>query len=568
MSFDDDPFSCFGEDSDSEHDQESLRVLNSESEEARKNLLVHQANERMVANLTIVSENHTSEGKRQHTDTSSSSSSCKDLPPPVILPFSPALYMGPIRIVESTDVGGHRGYIATEDLKPGTLLLVEKPLFEWPEEQLGKELGLFSVQALLRCDCAIEILKDMEQLYPTKEKLDNFVRNHGRENQPCVKDLLMDEKIQIVDMVELMELQLKGSKEMEATLALVKQRRISIDEIDVCRILLVMRYNGFGSGVYLHFSMFNHDLDANCIKFQPENPSGSDGKDRYSEVRTTKFVKRGHPLSLDYLDPREQSHATRRRYLWDQHRFDIGSEESIKDSNLRQLYLVNGTFPPSSVDSRDFHDQTYHIESALKELEEQMLELKSSWNFMSSSSLHESVQDMDIQKLFEHVSVLGEASLECISAAEEKLGNPNHILLIRCNQLYLNSAEIILQLGFEYGPTCLSSMFRSDDAQSVMGNFVVICHNLLPLQKRFLGNDHPDIARTNHDLTIMINSMLSRCPKVLYGTNIEEYSTFGKCQVMEAKYMKEFRRIDALYPKDTELRIGEYQNGIAKTVTV
>jgi hypothetical protein len=549
----DDPFACFGEESDSEPDQESPPIL--DDLEERKKILMQRANERL-SQLTIsnISESHTHDGGE---DVPKLSPSCyKDLPAPVILPFSTALYMGPMRIVESTDVGGNRGYIATQDLEPGTLLLVESPIFAWPEEQIGKELGLVSVQALLRHDGAMDLLKDVQQLYPTKEKVDSIFRN--KRHDSSVEYLNTTEKIQIMDMVKLMEMQWKGSKEMEATLALAKHCESSMDEIDIYRILLVMRYNGFGSGIYLHFSMFNHDLDANCIKFQPDGTSGSDTTDRYSEVRTTKFVKRGQPLTLDYLDPREQSHATRRRYLWDQHRFDIGSEECIEDLQLRQMYLVHGAFPPSSIESMDFHAQTHHVESVLKELEEQLTEAKSSWSLMSSRYRHQAVQD--ITKLFEHASILGEASLECISAAEEKLGNPCHVLLIRCYQLYLNSAEIILQIGFKLGPMHFGSILTPDDAHTIMANFVMTCHKLLQLQLRFLGNNHPDIARTNYDLANMINSMISQCPKVLYDTNIEEYSSFGKCQVMEAKYMREFRRIDALYPKDTKLRIGEYQN--------
>lgn len=562
MSNDEDPFQCFGEDSDSEHDQESaLFILNELNE--RKNHLVLQANERISNRANEISE-------RQHTDKrqdDAKSIQCEDLPKPVILTFSQPSYMGPMRIVESTEVGGNRGYIATQDLEPGTLLLVEKPIFEWPEEQIGKELGLVSIQALLRQECAMDLLKDMHQLYPTKEKVDIVFRKEGNDSSRVDSSLSRDEEIQISDMVKLMEMQFKGSKEIEATLTEAKHYGIQVDEVDVYRILLVMRYNGFGSGLYLHFSMFNHDLDANCIKFQPDGSNGVSGmEDRYSEVRTTKFVQRGHPLTLDYLDPREQSHATRRRYLWDQHRFDIGSEDSIKDSQLRQMYAVHGLYPPSSIDSIDFHAPTYHVESALKELEEQLLEAKNSWIVMSSKFRQEAVQD--ILNLFEHASILCEASLECILAAEEQLGNPCHVLLVRCYQLYLNSAELTLQIGFEHGHTHCHSNLRPNHVHAIMAKFVTTCHKLLPLQLRLLGNDHPDIARTNHDLANIINSMLSQCPKSLYDTNIEEYSSFGKCQVMEAKYMREFRRIDALYPKDTKLKIDQYQNDKAKSVTL
>lgn len=94
--------------------------------------------------------------------------------------------------------------------------------------------------------------------------------------------------------------------------------------------MLTLRYNGFDSGLYLRFdfAMFNHDEDPNCVKFRPTPEMESTSSERYySEAQTTRTVKKGEALTLHYLEnPREVSHATRRKILWDQHRFDIGDE--------------------------------------------------------------------------------------------------------------------------------------------------------------------------------------------------------------------------------------------------
>jgi hypothetical protein len=152
---------------------------------------------------------------------------------------------------------------------------------------------------------------------------------------------------------------------------------------------------------------------------------------------------------------------------------------------------------------------------------------------------------------------MGEATLELLAAAENKLGNPTHVLLIRCCRLYLDCSEIVLEMGARFAPHFSSSSFGPIGGHMIMAKFVSTAHKLLPLQIKYLGNDHPDIARSYHDLASMINAMITQCIQNLYECGIEECSTFGKCQRLEAKYSSEFRRIEALYPKDVEAKIKE-----------
>ena len=540
----DDPFGCFGVDSDTEcdiTDKKEVQYIPSQDaeDEKKRKLLVEKANARL-ATSSLANVHCAVPALGDPKPCPTEIQILVELPSPVNVPFPSPLYIGPMIVVQSNDIGGNRGYIAAEDLKPGTLLLVEQPIFEWTEDQLGSELGLVSIQAILQHENASAIVKDMQGLYPTKEQVNDFVRNQNIASR--------EEKIQILDMMDLMDMQHSG-KEMNATLELAGQCGIDLDEIDACRMLLAMRYNGFGSGIYLNFAMFNHDLDSNCIEFQPE----TGGHCCYSEVRTTKFVKRGDALTLDYLIPREQSYATKRRHLWDQHRFDIGSLDSLVDSNLREMYLVNGRCPPSSRDNIDCDADTYHVEAALKELEDQYNEIKLTWSLVAMLK----DEGEDALKLFEHSKAMGEATFELLAAAENKLGNPTHVLLIRCCRLYLDCSEIVLEMGARFAPHFSSSSFGPIGGHMIMAKFVSTAHKLLPLQIKFLGNDHPDVARSYHDLASMINAMIVQCLSTLYECGIEEYSSFGKCQRLEAKYSTEFRRIDALYPKDVEAKIKE-----------
>ncbi len=46
-------------------------------------------------------------------------------------PLRPPLYLGPMALCdELPDEGGGRGYVATEDLPPGTCVLIEEPIVE------------------------------------------------------------------------------------------------------------------------------------------------------------------------------------------------------------------------------------------------------------------------------------------------------------------------------------------------------------------------------------------------------------------------------------------------------
>ena len=579
MSLSDDPFDCFGDDDydddDSEDEFQVPEITQNDQDHAatsmnaRRQLLVEQANARIDNRTTEDASTSTSTSTSASDNLTSASASASaststpeelvELQPTVNLPFPPPLYMGPMKVVTSNDIGGNRGYIATQDLQPGTLLLVEQPIFTWPDEQIGSELGLVSIQGIFTHENADKIIDDLQGLYPTKEQIDDIIRENGGgggggggEKSKDATLLSQDEKIQIKDMMEIMEMQHSGA-DMDATVELAKHCGIQIDEIDVYRMLLAMRYNGFGSGIYLHFAMFNHEFDANCIKFIPEkNDHDAQSQSQrccYSEVRTTQFVRRGDPLTLDYLDPREQSHATKRRHLWDQHRFDIGDLQSIPLPHLREMDLVGDQYPPSAPDNLDHDSDTYHVESALKELEEQHNEIKLTWNLISR--LNEGGDDAI--ELFERSKAMEMAAFEMITLVQDKLRNPVHILLIRCCRLYLDVAEVLLRMGAQLSPG-----LTPNQESRVMANFVCASHVLLPLQVKYLGKHHVDVARTNHDLGTSINLMISRCPEWLWGkqgTQLDEFSTFAKCQRMEAMYMKEFRRIDAMYPKDAEEKL-------------
>ena len=77
------------------------------------------------------------------------------------------------------------------------------------------------------------------------------------------------DRSQIVDMMSDMNSNASHVQQVEGLVKYAKEHNISnsdgspLDDRDINRLLLVLRYNGFDSGLYLHFSMFNHGEDPN-----------------------------------------------------------------------------------------------------------------------------------------------------------------------------------------------------------------------------------------------------------------------------------------------------------------
>lgn len=181
------------------------------------------------------------------------------------------------------DCGGGRGYIATQDLIPGTLLLVEEPIFTWPENQLGKELGLQSITAIINDERPEKKLQQliwaMEELHPTKIDVDKAYakKDSISSTAETKKGTLNDD--QIYGMMNMLEQSFDANEsnksilyqllQISKTKNLCASDKSPLQARDLIRMLLSLRYNGFGSGLYLHFSIFNHDCDPNCIKFFP-----------------------------------------------------------------------------------------------------------------------------------------------------------------------------------------------------------------------------------------------------------------------------------------------------------
>ncbi|KAL3787576.1 hypothetical protein HJC23_000064 [Cyclotella cryptica] len=540
----DDPFACFGNGDDSDDTDDDMVHTTSDGR-AFARQLVEKTNSIMRMDKSV-------EGQRLKACTDVTfQSSYQDQQERVLhlpWPNRPPLYLGPIHLNKSLTEGGGRGYVASQDLPPGTCVLIEEPLVDgWSEEQMGRRLGLESIKHMLHVENAKTVVECLRELHPRKEKVDEVFRqieNGGQSSDPL-------DVIQIVEMMSSLEKDVSFRSELQSLVAYAEERKIcnpdgsSLSSRDINRMLLALRYNGFESGLYLHFSMFNHHEDPNCIKFRPSNESPQSTQHyNYSEARTTRFVKKGEPLTLHYLEnPREVSHATRRRVLWDQHRFDIGGEDMFLPylNSPRKIYeseLVGGKFPPSSRDDSTKNDDdpptTVNIEKSLDDLEDMLLELQAAFK--------SKIGNDDISSYFERAAALELTVGELITASQSALNNNHHILLSRCKRLHLDVVELLLS-------NC-SQILTNKQSIELMVRFLQSVQPLLESQRRRCGNDHPDVARTYHDFSMGIQSMLSHAPKRLMALNFDGMVTLEQCSKMEHFCRSEKERIERLYPKD------------------
>lgn len=538
-----DPFSCFGVDSDDDDDSNAPR--NGVGLSLAERFNSKRQNPAPSTSTGLVVERSGSGGSEVASAFRSSYEDQVQRASSLIWRSRPPLYCGPIDLCRTLAEGGNRGYVASQDVPPGTLCMVEEPLVAgWSNAQMGKELGFESVRYLLENQNAREILHCMEELHPRREAVESIFNLETTEIEPI-------DKVQIVDMMSDMteDCQIDSLLEYSTRKGITNSDNTNLTARDVKRLLLALRYNGFDSGLYLNFAMFNHSEDPSCTKFRPME-DGAESR-RYSEARTVRHVRKGEALTISYLEnPREVSHATRRKILWDQHRFDIGDEGQYRkflDSSFNNNdrgncifeaeLVANRVFPLSSRDGPiKNHDGdgplTTNIEKSLDDLEDMLMELKSTPKGNGNSSY------------FDRTAALELTLWELATVSQSRLENKHHILLSRCRRLHLDAIELFL--------TECSSTLKDKQLADILLRAMPNIKLLLESQTKRLGSDHPDVARTNQDLANAIQVLLSNSPKRLLALELRGMGTLNDWSRMENRCRLEKKRIESLYPRDVD----------------
>lgn len=206
---------------------------------------------------------------------------------PELWPQHPPQYMGPMQYVNSIPVGGGRGYVASEDIPPGTLLLIEKAFVRWPSERRSSSLFIDTVQDILRSEEQEDVIACITKIYPE-----------------ALSDLPKD--IYKAGLEEY-------SEKLSALRVAQDDCRMSFDSL--LQLVLAMQSNAFSSGLFLHCSIFNHSCQPNCVKLNPN------AAQPISQVRAARYIRKGEPLTISYLYPLEQSRSSRKKQLCKQFGF-------------------------------------------------------------------------------------------------------------------------------------------------------------------------------------------------------------------------------------------------------
>lgn len=465
---------------------------------------------------------------------------------PFELPWEKPLYTErSIQLVSSLPVGGGRGYVATQTLPAGTLVLLEEPILAWPEGE-AFSVDLERIQVILMSDKANQVVAAMEHFHPTRTLVNNTWGTTASDNPSQVEEMIQHcrEAIQSDD------LRLKTVLQVAAAKGVTNADASAITELDVLRMLVELRYNSLETGIYLHVAMLNHADFPNCVKFRPTQQG------KYSEVRTTRTVQAGEALTISYV-PRPLCHASRRQHLWDQHRFESGTLR--EDSPVATWELINGKLPSSAADV----ELMQNIETATAELEDQCRGL-----VMSASNQPMAEDQAETAKALEL------AALELYTSASNQLKNENHCLLIPCLTLHLDACDLVQR----------HVQLPKNQRAMLLARLVSTGRKLIALQKRILGPDHFDLARTHLDVAHGIqgenyldskepfqffnrflvaqpfpfldsSELLSEAPKALFDSDRGAPATVHFWSTAESEARKEHNRIKNLYPHDAEKHI-------------
>jgi SET domain len=507
-----DPFQLF-DDSDDENDGTNDDLSNGESKRSAITDLVRQANARKASLFQEVDMSRTS-GVSECTG---DAHHCVSSSPPDIVPHSQDSdkgiveindlkwndpeYRGPISLVGSgSHIGGGRMLIASRDILPGTLLLLEKPLATWSSEDNHLDMA-FVRKIVSSCSDIQKLIHHVEDLHPGKSVVDQV-------NGPKITS----DTDQVKQMMQSLDSQYENDKDIEDILMEFAIQNVCnadgtpVSRLDLLRFMLAMRYNALETGLYMYTAMLNHSDMPNCVKFKGAG---------LSEVRATRLVRWGEMLTISYV-PNLLSHASRRWHLWQQHRFDIGTD--LPD-DLKQLELIAGSLPQSSIDEAVGNTISKRIEATVHELSSHIGEL-------------EMAREVD-QNV---VIALELSSLELCRIADEQLQNENHILLLPCLRLHVDACALVQK-------TSIVASVRV----KLLERFVCSARRLLSLQKLYHGPDHFDVARTDLDLAEGISELLSRNPSRMLSLERDTLQTTTQWASYEYELRKDFIRIKESY---------------------
>ena len=246
-------------------------------------------------------------------------------------------------------------------------------------------------------------------------------------------------------------------------------KELQVREEGVVHLVSVLKHNGLVSGLYEHLSMINHSCVPNCIVFIP-TPSSLG----MAEVWTTKSIAEGEecvicycPSSSTLVLSQEQNSKSIRSYLSEQHGFECACIRCGQNEDLGYL-------------DSDFEEELLHWERE-----------------MIMAKLYSPAEVADVCR--QSIKWVSKYHQHIVGGAHR--GSVSSLLMGRASKLAVAAAS-----------TGMEMLQGINEYQSKLKYFALkfLIHNihLEKLQIEYLGDKHPDLARTYHDLAEVIESLL------------------------------------------------------------
>ena len=189
-------------------------------------------------------------------------------------------------------------YIAKDDIKEGTLLMVEIPLVSIYEAEIKKfssTFEKFQKMGFTHNELAMEILftifKDRIEF---DEEKDNLIKKISQLSSLNLKNANISKE----ERVKNFKYEDDNIKDIISNNAIltIRNDRNKIPPIELCY------------GLYLNFSFFNHSCDPNCFYFGIAN---------MLILKSIKDIKKGEELTISYIEPKPMALRKNALLKWD-----------------------------------------------------------------------------------------------------------------------------------------------------------------------------------------------------------------------------------------------------------
>jgi hypothetical protein len=363
----------------------------------------------------------------------------------------PLYQSGGWEIVTTQQYG--RAVRATQAIPAGTLLLIEKPLWDLSTTSTKDETSRTPSPTDVLCQGVQWLLEQkhnnskvvqyVEHLHPTLEQVERVLKSDT---------VTPTERDQIVDPLE----QLQHDPRLQQMMA-------GEDTITVRCYYLLLQYNLLRTGLYLYVALWNHQHETpNCIKLG-------------NQIWTCRSVEPHEMLTIDYVP---EISSRRAAIVWEHHKFRISEHagpawipryEAVLNEFQEQYQLLL---------AEESRPTTQHLEWAMA-LEQAMLEL-----------------------LTDHKE----------SSVEDETYS---FLWIPCRLLYLQVGQYLLTSTI--ASTASSSFHLTNQGRiGLLERLLEQTQVLLHQQRHYYGPDHLHLATTYDELAQLCHYLVQQDPSTYH----------------------------------------------------